>query len=163
MNIETAAPIFWLPGANSQLIEKDPDAGKDWRRRREQQRMKWLDGITDRMDMCLSNLQEFVMDKEAWPAAVHGVAQTQRQLSDWTTATNVFLQPLLSGSGLGPQPYLSYDSRRWRIAEIVGDKLLWGFSGLSMYAVTCTFINLHIYFSFSFCILSRALRRSQET
>ena len=81
---EAEPPIFWPPDASSQLIGKDSDAGIDWKRKRGQQRMKWLDGITNSMDMNWAN-SRWLRDREAWHAVVHGVAESQTQLSSWTT------------------------------------------------------------------------------
>ena len=83
---EAEAPILWPPDAKSWLIGKDSDAGKDeGKRRRGRQRMRWLDSITDSMDMNLSKLQEIVEDRRAWHATVHGVTKSQTLLTDWTT------------------------------------------------------------------------------
>ena len=92
-------PEYWLEGLmlklklqyfghlmwRTDLFEKTLVLGKiEGRRRRGQQKMSWFNGLTDSMDLSLSNLQELVMDREAWHAVVHEVAKSQKQLSNWT-------------------------------------------------------------------------------
>ena len=79
-------PILWPPDMKSQLIGKTLMLGKiEGRRRREQQRMRWLDGIISTGDISLSKLREIVKDRDTWHAAVHGVTKSWTRLSSWTT------------------------------------------------------------------------------
>ena len=92
---EAEAPILWPPDVKSQLIGKDPDAGKDWgQEEKGWQKLRWLDGIPDSTAMSLSKLWEIVKDREAPHTAVCGVTKRLTRLSDWITN---------SSSSEGPQ------------------------------------------------------------
>ena len=82
---EAEVPVLCPPDAKNWLLWKVPDTVKsEGRRRRGQQRVRWLDGITDSMDMNFSKLREIVKDRGAWSATVHGVAKGQTWFSNWT-------------------------------------------------------------------------------
>ena len=84
-DVEAETPNFWPPDAKSWLIWKDPDGGIAWgQEEKGMTGMRWLDGITDSMDMVLGRLRQLVMDREAGRAVFHAVRKSQTRLSNWT-------------------------------------------------------------------------------
>ena len=83
IDAEAEPPILWPSDAKNWFIGKDPDAGKDWRQEeRGRQRIRWLDGTTDVINLNLNRLRKLVIDRETWCAAVHGVTKRRTRLSD---------------------------------------------------------------------------------
>ena len=110
---EAEAPTLWPPDAKNWLIRKDADAGEDWRQEKKGTTEDEMVGWRHQLNMSLSKLWEMVKDREAWRAAVHGVAKSWTQLSDWTELNWMLCTPLTSLGTTGYTHWTDLNQHSW--------------------------------------------------